>query len=132
MYERSAIVLERYFNKIFGYDMQNNLKTNFNDYCNLVESLEKYKDVSEEEEKIMQEYDSIANNIRDIQKTQENLYKKNKIDKLLQDSYSDYDEINIIEELDNTISIMLKRYFKNSISNIKITQPEEFYCSNWE
>lgn len=58
--------------------------------------------------------------------------KKNKIDKLLQDSYSDDDEINIIEELDNTISIMLKRYFKNSISNIKITQPEEFYCSNWE
>ena len=58
--------------------------------------------------------------------------KKNKIDKLLQDSYSDDDEINIIEELDNAISIMLKRYFKNSISNIKITKPEEFCCSNWE
>ncbi len=25
MYERSAIVLERYFNKLLGYDMPNNL-----------------------------------------------------------------------------------------------------------
>ena len=58
--------------------------------------------------------------------------KKNKVDKLLQDSYSDDDEINIIEELDNIISIMLNRYFKNSISNIKITEPREFCCNNWE
>ena len=77
MYERNAIVLERYFNQMFGYNMKNNIKTNFKDYCDLVESLEKYKDITDEEDNIMQEYDSIANKIREIQKKQEILSKKN-------------------------------------------------------
>lgn len=77
MYERNAIVLERYFNQMFGYNMKNNIKTNFKDYCELVECLEKYKNISEEEENIMQEYDAIANKIREIQKAQEILNKKN-------------------------------------------------------
>ena len=29
MYERSAIVLERYFEKVFGFNKENNLKTNY-------------------------------------------------------------------------------------------------------
>ena len=66
MYERNAIVLERYFNQMFGYNMKNNIKTNFDDYCDLVECLEKYKDISDEEDIIMQEYDAIANKIRDV------------------------------------------------------------------
>ena len=77
MYERNAIVLERYFNQMFGYNMKSNLKTNFKDYCELIECLEKYKDITEEEEKIIQEYDSIANKIREIQKKEETLNKKN-------------------------------------------------------
>lgn len=77
MYERNAIVLERYFNQMFGYNMKNNIKTNFKDYCDLVESLEKYRDITDEEDNIMQEYDSIANKIREIQKKQEMLSKKN-------------------------------------------------------
>ena len=43
MYERNAIVLERYFNQMFGYNMKNNIKTNFKDYCELVEYFEKYR-----------------------------------------------------------------------------------------
>ena len=77
MYERNAIVLERYFNQMFGYNMKNNIKTNFKDYCDLVESLEKYRDITDEEDNIMQEYDSTANKIREIQKKQEMLSKKN-------------------------------------------------------
>ena len=72
MYERNAIILERYFDEMFGYNMRNNIKTNFKDYSELVACLEKYKDISEEEETIMQEYDSIANKIREIQKSQDN------------------------------------------------------------
>ena len=68
MYERNAIVLERYFNQMFGYNMKSNIKTNFKDYCDLVECLEKYSDISEEEESIIQEYDSIANKIQEIQR----------------------------------------------------------------
>ena len=41
MYERNAIVLERYFDKLFGYDDENNLKTNYKNYIDLVNSLEK-------------------------------------------------------------------------------------------
>ena len=77
MYERNAIVLERYFDKILGYNMKCNIKTNFFEYKEMVECLEKYKDVSEDEESIMQEYDLTANKIREIQRIQENLYKKN-------------------------------------------------------
>ena len=32
MYERSASVLERYFNGIFGFDKKTNLKTIYKDY----------------------------------------------------------------------------------------------------
>ena len=39
MYERNAIILERYFDKMFGYNQKNNIKTNFKDYSELVESL---------------------------------------------------------------------------------------------
>ena len=77
MYERNAIVLDRIFNQMFGYNMKNNIRTNFNDYSELVDSLEKYKNIAEEEENIIQEYDSIANRIREIQKAQENLDRKN-------------------------------------------------------
>lgn len=77
MYERNAIVLERYFNQMFGYNMKNNIKTNFKNYCELVDCFEKYRDISDEEDNIMQEYDLIANRIREVQKKQEILSKKN-------------------------------------------------------
>ena len=35
MYERSAIVLERYFDKIFGENKENNLKTNYGNYTRI-------------------------------------------------------------------------------------------------
>ena len=43
MYERSAIVLERYFENLLGYRREGNLRDNFNNYCELVEKLEKYQ-----------------------------------------------------------------------------------------
>lgn len=76
MYERNAIVLERYFDSAFGYDRKNNLKTNFAEYSELVKCLEEYKNVSEEEEGIVQDYDEIANKIREIQKKQESMTDK--------------------------------------------------------
>lgn len=107
MYERNAIVLERYFNQMFGYNMKNNIKTNFKDYSELVECLEKYKNISEEEETIMQEYDSIANRIREIQKKEETLNKKNdKYQKEREDIFQNIDENadTIQKKLDNVNS----------------------------
>ena len=43
MYERSAIVLERYFENLLGYRREGNIRDNFNNYCDLVEKLEKYQ-----------------------------------------------------------------------------------------
>ena len=77
MYERNAIIIERYFDKLFGYNLINNIKVNFSNYCGLIDASERYKEVSEEEEEIIIEYDIIANKIREIQKKQENLNKRN-------------------------------------------------------
>ena len=77
MYERNAIIIERYFNKMFGYNIKNNIKTNFYNYCELIKASEKYKNSTEEEEEVIIEYDIIANKIRDIQKKQDDLNEKN-------------------------------------------------------
>lgn len=118
MYERNAILLDRYFNQLFGYNMKNNIKTNFTDYCSLVECLEKYKNISEEEENIIQEYDEIANKIREIQKIQENLNRKNI--KLIEETN------NIFQNIDeNTDSIQKKiTSLNNSIDSITSSTQE--------
>ena len=53
MYERSAIVLERYFEKLFGFEKENNLKLNFNNYKDLIGEIKKYQEVLSEEEIII-------------------------------------------------------------------------------
>ena len=43
MYERSAIVLERYFDKLFGFNKENNLKDSFLNFKDLIEEIKEYK-----------------------------------------------------------------------------------------
>ena len=50
MYERSAIVLERYFEKLFSFNKDNNLKICFQNYENLLSGLDTYKEVITKEE----------------------------------------------------------------------------------
>ena len=50
MYERNAIVLERYFEKIFNIAKDNNLKTNFENYAQIIETINDYKKTADEEE----------------------------------------------------------------------------------
>ena len=73
MYERNAIVLERYFEKKFGFDKSNNLKMNYTNFSDLLEELEKYQITVIEEENVIQKFDEIAKKIQIIQKTQEKL-----------------------------------------------------------
>lgn len=77
MYERSASVLERYFNGIFGFDKKINLKTIYKDYKEIIEEIQKYQSILEEEDKVINEFDEVANEIRKIQKEQKNIYKSN-------------------------------------------------------
>ena len=41
MYERSAIVLERYMERIFEFEKPSNLKTNYRNFKDLLEEVEK-------------------------------------------------------------------------------------------
>ena len=76
MYERSAVVLERYFTESFYYNLKSNLKNNYDNYRVLIEILEKYQEVSEAEDKIIKECEDIASQIKQIQKNQNALYRK--------------------------------------------------------
>ena len=77
MYERNAIVLERYFCKKLGYQKTNNLKENFSNYCNLLEKIEQFQIKSEAENKSLTEFNDVSNRLASIQQMQEKLYKRN-------------------------------------------------------
>ena len=76
MYERSAIVLERYFENLLGYRREGNIKDNFNNYCELVEKLEKYQINYEKELTAIEEFEDSLKKIRLIQASQKKLYEK--------------------------------------------------------
>ena len=77
MYERNAIVIDRHFSKLFGYDQNCNLKNNATNYFELVNKLEIYQKASETENNVMIEFENIANQIKETQKLQEVLNKRN-------------------------------------------------------
>lgn len=74
MYERSAIVLERYLSKIFGQDNDTSIKASYKIYQDILAEMEKYQVITEEEEKVIDEFDEIAKKMQSIQKKQEVLY----------------------------------------------------------
>ena len=76
MYERSAIVLERYFENLLGYRREGNLRDNFHNYFDLVEKLEKYQINYEKELSATEEYEESLNKIRIVQASQKNYIKK--------------------------------------------------------
>ncbi len=76
MYERSAIVLEKYLNKIFGPDKESDIRVSYETFKNVLEEMEKYQVITEEEEKIIDEFDDIVNKMQKIQKEQEGLSKE--------------------------------------------------------
>lgn len=77
MYERSANLLEKFFNNILGTNEEINVKVLYKEYKELVEETKKYEELLESEDKIINEFDEIANKIRDIQKEQNKLYNTN-------------------------------------------------------
>lgn len=78
MYERSAIVLERYMEKILELNKKYNLKKNNENYSELIKEIENYQIVTEKELKIIQEFEETAKKIQNLQKEQQKLYKMNR------------------------------------------------------
>lgn len=115
MYERSAIVLERYFNSLFGFDKKINLKTIYKQYKELIEKIEKYQIILEQEEKVINEFDEIANEIRKIQKAQKRIYKENT------DNESERNQL--FDALDNDPEI-IEESLKNIEENINKNNKE--------
>ena len=78
MYERSAIVLERYMDKILKLNKEYNLKKNNENYTELINEIENYQNVTEKELEVIQEFDDTAKEIESLQQEQTKLYKANK------------------------------------------------------
>ena len=77
MYERSAIVLERYIEKIFGFDKANNLRANYKNFGELLEEVKQYKELTEKEGKIIKEFDDTVKEIESIQAKQGKICEQN-------------------------------------------------------
>lgn len=77
MYERSAIVLERYFENLFGFKKPNNLVQNYKNYCELFEKFNKFQEANNEEFAALEAFQIAEQDIEDIQSQEEKLYKKN-------------------------------------------------------
>ena len=78
MYERSAIVLERYMERILKFNKEYNLKRNNQNYSELISEIEEYQTVTEKELEVIQEFDDTAKEIENLQQEQEKIYKDNK------------------------------------------------------
>lgn len=76
MYERSAIVLERYLQTTLGYRKRSNIKTNYKNYCKLIENVEAYQAACVKEKEAAKDFNTISEEITDIQTRQSKLYKK--------------------------------------------------------
>ncbi len=77
MYERSAIVLEKYMEKIFEFDKESNLKTNYKNFKKLLDEIEEYQQLAEKEGKIIKEFDDTVKEIESIQAKQKKICEEN-------------------------------------------------------
>lgn len=99
MYERSAIVLERYVEKILKFDKQYNLKDNYNNFKELTQELENYQIITTKEGKIIQEFDDTVKKLESIQKEQEKIYRNNiKLEEERNKLFNDLDEDALVLE----------------------------------
>ena len=78
MYERSAIVLERYMEKILRFNKTPNLKQNSKNYNELIDEIENYQIMTNKVSKVIQEFDNTAKKIQELQQQQEKFNKANR------------------------------------------------------
>lgn len=93
MYERSAIVLERHIEKILNFDGKYNLRDNYENFKGLIDEIEKYQILANQESRVIKEFDNTVREIENIQKEQEKLYKLNlKLEEDRNKLFNDLDE----------------------------------------
>lgn len=77
MYERSAIVLEKYFGKILGLDKENNLNKIYESYNLILDQIKEYQRIIEEEESVIQRFDMSASEIEAMQSKEKKIHEIN-------------------------------------------------------
>lgn len=78
MYERSAIVLERYMEKILEFNKNYNAKKNNENYRELINHIENYQIMTDKVLTVIQEFENTVKKIESLQQEQEKLYRMNK------------------------------------------------------
>lgn len=114
MYERNAIVLERYFEKLFGFNEINNLRENYFNYRKLIENFERYNLAEVAERNATEEFHNVSSELSKLQKTQEKLYNKG-----AKFEYSRYIIFNNIKETPENIERCLSQVEDNISKNIE-------------
>lgn len=77
MYERSAIVLERYFDTLFGLNQKANIRACYESFKSIVEEIENYQVIVSEEEEAINEFEEIAKKVERVQDRQEKIFRDN-------------------------------------------------------
>lgn len=77
MYERSAIVLENYFGKILGFNKENNLKNNYENYNRMIDEIKEYQRIIGEEESVIEKFDESASEIEGLQSKEKKIHEIN-------------------------------------------------------
>ena len=78
MYERSAIVLERYMEKVLELNKNYNVKKNNKNYEELITQIENYQIMTEKVLTVIQEFEEIVRKIENLQQEEAKLYKSNR------------------------------------------------------
>lgn len=78
MYERSAIVLERYMEEILEFNKNYNVRKNNQNYKNLITQVENYQIMTEKVGKVIQDFENTVRKIESLQQEQTKLYKLNR------------------------------------------------------
>ena len=93
MYERSAIVLERHIERLLNFNGKYNLRDNYENFKGLIDEIEKYQILANQENRVIKEFDNTVREIENIQKEQEKLYRLNlKLEEDRNRLFNDLDE----------------------------------------
>lgn len=93
MYERSAIVLENYFEKKLGLDKENNIRNNYENYKKMIEKIKEYQRVISEEENVISRFEESAKEIEAMQKKQQKIHEINvKLEEQRNELFNDLSE----------------------------------------
>lgn len=128
MYERSAIVLENYFDKKLGLDKENNIRNNYENYKKIIEEIKEYQKVISEEENVISRFEESAKEIESMQNKQHKIHEINvKLEEERNELFNDLSENtstldqrlkrieDIFDKNNNELKVLRENYVKTLV-----------------